>query len=55
MALDQILELLFLGIGAISAIALVIVFNYKNEVEERLEKEIRHSIALEKVIDNYLK
>lgn len=55
MALNQILEFLFLGIGAISAIALVVLYNYKNELEERLEKEIQHSLALEKVIDNYLK
>lgn len=51
----QILELLFLGIGSISAMAVVVLFNYKNELEERLEKEIQHSLALEKTIENYLK
>jgi len=51
----QILELLFWGIGSISAIALVVLYNYKNELEERLEKEIQHSLALENVIENYLK
>jgi len=51
----QILELLFWGIGSISAIALVVLYNYKNELEERLEKEIQHSLALEKTINDYLK
>lgn len=53
--MTQILELLFWGIGSISAIALVVLYNYKNELEERLEKEIQHSLALENVIENYLK
>lgn len=54
----QILELLIWGIGSISVItlvALVVLYNYKNELEERLEKEIQHSLALENVIENYLK
>lgn len=36
-------------------ISLIITLNYIKELNDRLTKEIQHSVALERVIDNYIK
>ena len=49
------MELALLGIASIFGIIIVIQFGRNQDLEERLEREIKHSIALENTIENYIK
>lgn len=49
------MTLALLGISSIFAIIIVIQFGRAQDLEEKLDNEIQHSLALEKTINDYLK